>query len=132
VCLSEHVDVGETDSDQTWEIKLLDNKNELLAMSLCDVMMAIWHPTNKKFTLFHSINKHFQEKCHVLTVLKLAKSLAHAMIVAMLPYLLWLHAKSALGSKASAINKWFKPAAWRQAEDAFWCPKDECVKTKVT
>jgi len=100
---------------KTWEIELLDDKNELLAMSLHNAMMAIRHPTNKKFTLFHSINKHFWEKCHVLTVLKSAESLAHTMIVAMLPYLLWLHAKSMLGSKASTISKWFwwQGAGWK-------------------
>jgi len=108
----------------------LDDQSELLGLSLRDVMMTIRHPTNKKFTLFHTIDKHFREKCHVLTVLKLAESLAHAMIAAMLPYLLWQHAQSQPGSKASNIKKWFKPAARRRAEDAFWCPKDECVKNQ--
>jgi len=52
------------------------------------------------------------------------------MIAAMLPYLLWQHAKSQSGPKASALKKWFKPVARRQAEDAFWCPKDGCVKNQ--
>jgi len=65
-------------------------------------------------------------------VLKSAESQAHAMITAMLPCLLGQHAKSQQGPKASAIKKWFKPATRRQAEDAFWCPKDKCVKIKVT
>jgi len=39
------------------------------------------------------IDKHFREKCHVLMVLKSAELQAHAMIAAMLPYLLWQHAK---------------------------------------
>ncbi len=55
-----------------WEIELLDDESELLGLSLCDAMMTIHHPTNKKFTLFHTINKHFCEKCHVLMVLKSA------------------------------------------------------------
>jgi len=74
------------------------------------------------------IDKHFHDKCHVLTVLKSAESQAHAMIAAMLLYLMWLHAQSKSGPKASALKKWFKPAAQCRAEDAFWCPKDECVK----
>jgi len=60
---------------QTWEIKLLDDESKILGMTLCDAMMDLKHTTNKKFNLFHSINKHFQEKCHILTVLKSAKSL---------------------------------------------------------
>jgi len=92
--------------------------------------MSLQHPTNKKLTLLHSIDKHFQEKCHVLMVLKSAESLVHAMIAAMLPYLLWLHAKSKPGPKASAIKKWFKLAERHQAEDAFWCPKDKCIKNQ--
>jgi len=50
------------------------------------------------------------------------------MIAAMLPYLLWQHAQSKPGPKASALKKWFSPEACHRAEDAFWCPKDECVK----
>jgi len=88
-----------------WEIELLDDESELLGLSLRDAMMTICHPTNKKFTLFHTIDKHFWEKCHVLTVLKSAESLAHAMITAMLPYLLWQHAQSQPGPKASEIKK---------------------------
>jgi len=116
---------------KTWEIELLDDENnELEDMTLWDAMMDLQHPTNKKFNLFHSIDKHFCDKCHVLTVLKSAESQAHAMIATMLPYLLWQHAKSKPGPKASALNKWFKLAARHQAKDAFWCPKDECVKNQ--
>jgi len=43
---------------KTWEIELLDDKSELLGLSLHDAMMTICHPTNKKFTLFHTIDKH--------------------------------------------------------------------------
>jgi len=42
---------------KTWEIELLDSQNMHLFMSLRDVMMTIWHPSNEKFALFHSINK---------------------------------------------------------------------------
>ena len=91
-------------------------------------MMDLRHPTNNKFNLFHSIDKHFRDTCYMLTVLKSAESHAHAMIAAMLPYLLWQHAKSQPGPKASALKRWFSPAARSRAEDAFWCPKEECVK----
>jgi len=73
---------------KTWEIKLLDHYNLHMQMNLCSVMMSLQHPTkNNKFALFHSIDKHWIEKCHVLTVLKSAKSHARAMIAGMLPYL---------------------------------------------
>ncbi len=113
---------------KTWEIELLDDESEELGMTLRDAMMDLRHPTNPKFNLFHSIDKHFRDSCYVLTVLKSAESHAHAMIAAMLPYLLWQHAQSKPGPKASALKKWFSPEARRRAEDAFWCPKDECVK----
>jgi len=113
---------------KTWEIELLDDESKELGMTLHDAMMDLRHPTNKKFMLFHTIDKHFCDDCYVLTVLKLAESHAHAMIVAMLPYLLWLHAKSKTGPKASALKKWFSPTARCHAKDAFWCPNDECVK----
>jgi len=93
-------------------------------------MMALRHPTNPKFALFHSIDKHFRDACHVLTVLKLAELQAHAMIAMMLPYLLWQLAHSKSGPKASALKKWFSPMAQRCADDAYWCPKDECVKNQ--
>jgi len=60
---------------------------------------------------------------------KSAESLAHAMIVAMLPYLLWLHAKSKR-TKVSTIKQWFKLVACCWAEDAFWCPKNKCIKNQ--
>jgi len=115
---------------KTWEIKLLDDKSKELGMTLHDAMMDLQHPTNKKFNLFHTINKHYHLKYHVLTVLKLAEAQVHSMIAAMLPYLLWQHAKSQLSPKASALKKWFKLAARCHAEDAFWCPKDECLKNQ--
>jgi len=111
-----------------WEIKLLDDKSNELGMTLRDAMMDLRHPMNKKFNLFHSINKHFRDKCHVLTVLMSMESQAHTMIAAMLPYLLWQHAQSKPGPKASTLKKWFKPTTCRHMEDTFWCPKDECVK----
>jgi len=98
-------------------------------MTLQDAMMDLCHPTSKKFNLFHLIDKHFHDMCHVLTVLKSAESHAHTMIAAMLPYLLWQHAQSKPGPKALAFKKWFKLAAHRRAEDVFWCPKDECLKS---
>jgi len=32
--------------------------------------------------------------------------------------------------KASALKKWFKLAARHRVDNAFWCPKDECVKNQ--
>jgi len=96
---------------KTWELELLDNESKELGMMLRDAMMDLRHPTNKRFNLFHSIDKHFRDQCHVLMVLKSAESHAHAMIAAMLPYLLWHHVKGKQGPKASALKKWFKPAA---------------------
>jgi len=58
-------------------------------MNLQMAMMQIKHQTNSKFNLFHLIDHHCIEKCHVLTVLKSAKSLAHVMITSMLPFLQW-------------------------------------------
>jgi len=95
---------GKLITSKTWEIELLDDNSKELGMSLRDAMMELHHPTNKKFNLFHTIDKHFRKKCHVLIVLKLAKSQAHAMIAAMLPYLLWQHVQSQPGPKASALK----------------------------
>jgi len=89
---------------KTWEIELLDDESEELGMTLRDAMMDLCHPTNDKFNLFHSIDKHFCNKCHVLTVLKSAESQAHAMIAAMLPYLLWQHAHSQAGRTKEMVQ----------------------------
>jgi len=67
-----------------WEIKLLDSQSRILGLSLRDAMMAICHPTNEKFALFHSINKSWREACYVLTILKSAELYAHAMSIALL------------------------------------------------
>jgi len=29
-----------------------------------------------------------------------------------------------------ALKKWFSPTARLQVKDAFWCPKDECIKNQ--
>jgi len=96
---------------KTWEIKLLDSQSGLLGLSLRDVMMSIRHPTNAKFALFHSIDKSWREACHILTVLKSAKSYAHAMISALLPYLQWKVCKANSDQAGPIISKWFKPEA---------------------
>jgi len=44
---------------KTWEIELLDDESEDLGTTLREAMMDLWHPTNKKFNLFHTIDKHF-------------------------------------------------------------------------
>jgi len=100
-------------------------------MMLWDAIMELHHPMNKHFNLSHSIDKHFRDQCYVLMVLKSAESQAHAMIAAMLPYLLWYHVKGKQGPKALALKKWFNPMAQRRAEDAFWCHKMNASKTKA-
>jgi len=57
---------------KTWEIELLNDKSKELGMTLRDAMMELHHPMNKCFNLFHSIDKHFQDQCYVLMVLKSA------------------------------------------------------------
>jgi len=58
-------------------------------------------------------------------MLKSAEFYAHAMISALLLYLLWNYSKT-FGEEAAAIAKWFKPAASARATDAYL--KEECVK----
>jgi len=93
----------------------------------------LWLPDKRRNAtrpLFHTINKHFRDTSYILTMLKSAESHAHTMIAAMLPYLLWLHAQSKAGPKASALKKWSSPMARRHADDTYWCPKDKCVKNQ--
>jgi len=59
---------------KTWEIELLDDESEELGMTLRDAMMELRHPMNKRFNLFHSIDKHFRDQCYVLMVLKSVES----------------------------------------------------------
>ncbi len=93
-------------------------------------MMSLKHPANPRFSLFHSIDKHWKDDCYLVTCLKSANSLAHAMIVALLPYLKWTlkaeHGKIAMVQ----VPKWFKPATCLQSTEAFWDPKEECIRNK--
>jgi len=109
-----------------WEIELLDHYDLKTQTTLRKAMMSLSHPTNNKFALFHTIDRHWLEKCHVLTVLKSAEPQARAMIARMLPYLQWKFGMDE--KKKSQIAKWFKPAARARAVDAYWDPTDECVK----
>jgi len=111
---------------KTWEIELLDHYNLHIQMSLCMAMMSLSHPTNNKFALFHSIDRHWINKCHILTILKSAESQARAMIAGMLHYLQWKFGLNE--TKKTNIAKWFKLEARARAVDAYWDPKDECVK----
>jgi len=113
---------------KTWEIKLLDSRSGLLGLSLRDVMMAIRHPTNAKFALFHSIDRSWRDASHILMVLKSAESYAHAMVLALLPYLQWKVCKAKSDQAGPIIAKWFKPEARARAVDAYWDPREECVK----
>jgi len=65
-----------------------------------------------------------------VTCLKSADSLAHAMIVALLPYLKWtLEAKHGKIAMAQ-VPKWIKLATHLRFTEAFWDPKEECVQNK--
>jgi len=71
---------------KTWEFNLLNHFHVGVNLSLCHTIMSIPHPANKKFTLFHSVDKSHFETCHILMVLELVGLFAHAMISALLPY----------------------------------------------
>jgi len=113
---------------KTWEFKLHDHLRARVNLSLHDAIMSIPHLTNKKFTLFHSVDKSQFETCHILTVLKSAESYGRAMIAGLLPYLLWKFAGPIDTQKHSIISQWFVPATQQWAEDAYWDPQEECVK----
>jgi len=114
----------------TWEIEFLDEFNQTMGFSLHNTMMALKHPSNPRFSLFHSIDKHWKDDCHILTVLKSAESVAHAMIAAMLPYLVWMYEANFRRIATSQIPKWFKLAARSCFQDAYWDPKEECMCNK--
>jgi len=101
-----------------WEIELLDSQSGILGLSLWDVMMAIHHPTNPKFALFHLINKLWWETCYILAVLKSTELYMHAMILALLPNLQWKISKEKGSQAATPIAKWFKLEARSRAVDA--------------
>jgi len=113
---------------KTWEFKLLDHFHTGINLSWRDAIMSIPHPTNKKFTLYHLVDKSCFEQCHILTVLKSAESYGLAMIAGLLPYLLWKFAGDIDMRKCSIISQWFKPVVQQHAEDAYWDPQEECVK----
>jgi len=108
---------------KTWEIEFLDEQNQEMGMSLRDAMMSIKHPVNPCFSLFHSIDKHWKDDCYVVTCLKLADSLAHAMIAALLPYVKWTLKAKFRKVATLQVPKWFKPTARLHAADAYWDPK---------
>jgi len=113
---------------KTWEFELWDHFDARVNLSLRDAIMSIPHPTNKKFTLFHSVDKSRFEACHILTILKSAESYGRAMIAGLLPYLLWKFAGDTDTRKHSIISQWFVLATRQCAEDAYWDPEEECVK----
>jgi len=91
-------------------------------------MMAVCHPTNEKFALFHSIDKSWREACYVLTILKLAELYAHAVISTLPPHSQWKISKDKGDQAGLLITKWFKPAAQAHTIDAYWDTRHECVK----
>jgi len=78
--------------------------------------------------LFHLINKSCCEQCHIQTVLKAAKSFAHAMILALLPFLQWKYLMLDSDYAKQAITKWFNPAAQSWVVDVYWDPNNKCIK----
>jgi len=110
-----------------WQIEL-DSCSSPLSLLLHDTLMPIQHPANPEFALFHSVDKSWQEACHILTMLKLAELFAHVMISALLPYLQWKFTKEKGDHVTGIITKWFKPDAQAWATNAYWDPKNECVK----
>jgi len=112
---------------KTWEIKFLNKCNIVMEVSLRDAIMAIKHPANPCFLLFHSINHHWKDDCYVITCLKSADSLAQAMIAVLLPYIKWTLEARYHKVVMAQVPKWFKPAA---PADALWDPKEECIWNK--
>jgi len=96
---------------KTWEIEFLDECNPVMGVSLQDAMKAIKHPTNPRFLLFHLIDCHWKDDCYVVTCLKSADSLAHAMIAALLPYVKWTLEEKFRKVATTQVPKWFKPTA---------------------
>jgi len=91
-----------------WEIKFLDERSWEMGLSLRDAMMTIKHLANPCFSLFHSIDKHWKDDCYIITCLKSADSLAHAMIAALLLYIKWT-LEAQYGKVANKqVPKWFK------------------------
>jgi len=94
-----------------WEIEFLDERNTAMGISLRDAMMEIKHLANPQLSLFHSIDCHWKDDSYIVTCLKSANTLAHAMIATLLPYLKWMleakHGQVAI----SQVSKWFKPTA---------------------
>jgi len=121
---------GKLSMIKTWEIELLDDLDKDLKMSLHDAMMEICYPTNPKFALFHLIDKHFWEKCDVLTVLKSAESHANTMIAAMLLYLLWHYAKCS-STNTSIIKNGSNQQCDAMLKMPFGIQKKVALKIKV-
>jgi len=96
-------------------------------------MMQWWSlniQQTKKFMLFHVINKNILERSAmswqywICQITSPCHDCHNAAIFAV--------ATCEKPTRAPSISskKWFKLAAWHRAEDAFWCPKDECVKNQ--
>jgi len=99
---------------KTWEIEFLDEPSQEMGMNLCDAMMTIKRPANPRFSLFHSIDHHWKDDCYIITYLKSADSLAHAMIAELLPYVKWtLEAKNGKVAQSQVQND----SNWQQGSD---------------
>ncbi len=52
------------------------------------------------------------------------------MIAALLPYVKWTLEEKFGKVAQSQVPKWFKPSAHVRAADAYWDPKEECIRNK--
>jgi len=95
-------------------------------------MMAIKHPANPRFLLFHLIDQHWKDNCYIITCLKSANSLAHVMIAALLPYVKWILEARHGKVTTSQVPKWFKPSSCICTPDTYWDPKKNVFGTKAT
>jgi len=98
-------------------------------MTLCDAMMELKHPTNKKFTLLLNQQTLLQKMaCSNNAQICQITSTCYDCGIVTIPS----EAACSKSTRAQTIctQKWFKPAARRKAEDAFWCPRMNVLKTK--
>jgi len=76
---------------------------------------------NPKYAIFHLVDKSLREWCYILT------NTCHDFCTLTIPA---MEDHKRKGDQVAALfAKWFKPATLAQATDAYWDPKDECIKT---
>jgi len=60
--------------------------------------------------------------------IKSSQIIAHAMILALLPFFQWKYLMLDSEYAKQAITKWFKPAGQSWVVDAYWDPNNKCIK----